>query len=335
MKNVSEAADGAKRMNINGVTLSVKALRSAICATDSPSEALALSTVPEVLAEKTVLESDGTRTAVGTTVDIQGVPHTIAAEITKAPDGGEIVTAILLDGNTRFDVSKEQKFDFGKKTLAISSKEQYTENRKVTDEDLTAALLEDWKSDDAPRAKNKVGLSGVTDVEIPDYLVDERVGEARYKGLTVDQTEWLQKNTHWSNELITRIRSAQEANLYIQYRLKEHRLGDAWCFLPEDLDLEYKDKKGRTNAQRLMKKKPPKDSNGKSYEVHHIGQDPDAPLAVLTWQQHHGKGIDAVLHNKKADSRINRNTFSTQKRKMWEEIYKLFVVENAETNETK
>lgn len=87
----------------------------------------------------------------------------------------------------------------------------------------------------------------------------------------------------------------------------------------DDIDLNWVDEYGRTNLERMKKGVAPLDANGKSYELHHIGQEADASLAILTQSEHD----NIVLHGFKTISEIDRNAFQTQKREFWKTMAKL------------
>lgn len=167
----------------------------------------------------------------------------------------------------------------------------------VTDETLASALMEDW---------------GLTD--------DSRKTDPRYAGLTDPQKAEIKKQSGWSDGLVDFIRSADEARLYMKFDLQEYTINDRLCLIPRDLDLDTPDNSGKTNRERLRAGDPPLASNGCSYEVHHIGQEMDSPFAVVTFAQHRAKGVDAVLHNKKQRTKINRRVFDKQKTAMWREL---------------
>ena len=44
---------------------------------------------------------------------------------------------------------------------------------------------------------------------------------------------------------------------------------------------------------------------GKAYELHHVGQNNDGALAVLTQDQHRGKGVFSKLHSIWNDSGVD------------------------------
>lgn len=303
----------------NSDVLSTRGLLTAISNTRTAGEALTLSAVPEVLKHGTVVDRAGTDTAVGEMVSVNGVPHTVVVRVEHQSDGTAQAKGVILDGSTYFDLAKSEKVGYNK-------------NEAVTDADLTAALLEDWGHTEAAKAKRE-SASGksdkpVTDDDLAAALLEDwgkasggsRKAHPSYDGLTESQKAEIKQKAQWSDEIISYIRSIDEAQKYMDFGLVEMSLGDRLCLIPRDLDLEYKDGWGRTNRERLKKGKPLCGKDGKSYEVHHIGQQMDSPFAIISSTQHRGKGIDAILHNKKQPTQIDRRLFNKQKRAMWKEL---------------
>ena len=68
---------------------------------------------------------------------------------------------------------------------------------------------------------------------------------------------------------------------------------------------------------------PPHDKNGDPYELHHIGQLTDSPLAELTWAQHHDGGNYSVLHTLEDYSDIDRGDFEKEKSAYWMARYRM------------
>lgn len=66
--------------------------------------------------------------------------------------------------------------------------------------------------------------------------------------------------------------------------------------LVRKIDLNYVDENGLTNFQRMLNGKPALDPTGKPYELHHLGQKIDSPLAILTHEEHVGKENNKIWH---------------------------------------
>jgi hypothetical protein len=147
-------------------------------------------------------------------------------------------------------------------------------------------------------------------------------------------------NYGWSPEVIRSIKSVKEAEIYKEANLQEGVINDRPCLqnpgidweqrTPLDSDVAVQSRGGLpfgfgkldglfsiSNKERAMQGLPPLDSKGQAFELHHVGQRMDSPLAELTFEQHRGAGNDAVLHEKTAPSQIDRCVFQTEKRAYW------------------
>jgi len=74
-----------------------------------------------------------------------------------------------------------------------------------------------------------------------------------------------------------------------------------------------------TNLDRMKAGYSPMDENGNPYQLHHIGQENDSPLAELTNEQHQYNGNYSVLHTKEGPSEIDRKEFNEQRSEHWKE----------------
>lgn len=110
--------------------------------------------------------------------------------------------------------------------------------------------------------------------------------------------------------------SKEEREIYENANLEEKEVNDRPCLVKSDIDLEAIDRKGQTNLERMQNGKPPI-VDGKTLELHHIGQKNDAPLVELTQQEHRGPIQDGILHDKKIESEIDRNEFKKEREQHW------------------
>ena len=137
--------------------------------------------------------------------------------------------------------------------------------------------------------------------------------------------------TGWSDEIISALRSEEEAEIYISARLVEKRVNGRPALVNPTIDgrafncrkewlkeklADYDRWEDYNNADLMGEGYPPRDSNGDPYELHHIGQHQDSPFAELTWQQHMGDGNNAILHPQR-ESEIDRQQFDHEKASHW------------------
>lgn len=142
---------------------------------------------------------------------------------------------------------------------------------------------------------------------------------ASRNGLTMSQAATIQRESKWSLETIKSFHSQKEYELYKKAGLVETTVNGKKA-LVQKIDWNLKDENGITNAERVRDGLAPIDADGKSYELHHVGQKTDSPLAVLTDKQHRSKGNYSTLHKNEGPgvhSEISDAEWSKQKREFW------------------
>jgi len=141
--------------------------------------------------------------------------------------------------------------------------------------------------------------------------------DAPADGLDKQQSEELKKKTGWPDSIIDEIRSEDEAQIYQDANLKVESIEGKDCLVRTDIDYNQ-EIDGETNLDRMKQGKCPYSKDGEKIELHHIGQNPDAPLAELTTTEHRGSANDMTLHDKTIDeSKINREAFRSERENYW------------------
>lgn len=127
--------------------------------------------------------------------------------------------------------------------------------------------------------------------------------DSEAKGDTDEVRVEIEEKSDYSSEVNDHISSVDELEVYQKAGLKEETVDGRTCLVREDLDYDYVDpKSGLTNKQLMEKGRAPYDAKtGERIELHHIGQDPDAPLAELTEDSEHGE-YTSVLHKSEEES---------------------------------
>lgn len=136
---------------------------------------------------------------------------------------------------------------------------------------------------------------------------------ATMKGLTMNEAAVIQKESKYPVEVIKQFHNIEEYEVFKTANLKPCMINGKTALVRADIDLKQLDELGRTNLRRMELGLAPLDANGASYELHHIGQEADATLAILTQAEHD----NAVLHGYKIISEIDRKAFAAQRRKFW------------------
>ena len=154
----------------------------------------------------------------------------------------------------------------------------------------------------------------------------------------------IQARTGWSDAIVNSLSSVEEAEIYIKAGLKEAVIGGRPALIRTDIDwadysirrntwlrdspqqgLKDYDKWAEyNNADLIGEGYPPRDKNGDPYELHHIGQKQDSPLAELTWAEHMGDGNNKILHQAGKESEIYRDVFDKEKSDYWQARFRAF-----------
>lgn len=100
--------------------------------------------------------------------------------------------------------------------------------------------------------------------------------------------------------------SPDELAIYENADLKIEQVGDRVCLTQPDIDLDYKDANGMTNLERMENGLAPiNPEDGLPYELHHVGQKNDAPLAELTHSEHMSPENNKTLHSIRSGSEVD------------------------------
>ena len=162
-------------------------------------------------------------------------------------------------------------------------------------------------------------ISGVVEGGIAEGIA---LKGATLNGLTMNEAALIQKESKLPLEFIKNFHSVDEYNALKGAGLKLTKVNGKMA-LTQDIDWNFADAEGRTNAQRVANGLSPLDSTGKSYELHHIGQKADSPLAILSSSQH--KDNYSVLHANTGGSasNIDRTAFNKERIEFWKKYFEM------------
>lgn len=128
-------------------------------------------------------------------------------------------------------------------------------------------------------------------------------------GLTMNEVAVIQKESQLPMDVISQFHSMQEYDVYKQASLKAFMVNGKTALI-QTVDLNYvtelPDGTKITNLARMQRGMAPIDPvSGKAFELHHIGQNSNGTLAMLTQEQHRGKGVFSILHDIWEDSGVD------------------------------
>ena len=118
---------------------------------------------------------------------------------------------------------------------------------------------------------------------------------ATRKGLTMNQAAQIQRQSKYPLDVIKEFSSMEQYEICKNAGLPP-RMVDGNTALFRSIDLDFVDDLGRTNLQRMEKGLAALAPDGSSYQLHHIGQQADSTLAILTQAEHLQGGNHAIWH---------------------------------------
>lgn len=131
---------------------------------------------------------------------------------------------------------------------------------------------------------------------------------ATRSGLTMKEAARIQADSNFPIDVISQLHSMEEYSIYEDAGLKT-MLVNGRTALVQNIDLNYvstlSDGTEVTNLVRMQKGYAALDPTGEAYELHHVGQNNDGVLAVLTQGQHRGEGNFSKLHSIWNDSGVD------------------------------
>ncbi len=154
---------------------------------------------------------------------------------------------------------------------------------------------------------------------------------ATLNGLTMNQAAKIQQESKLPLSFIKSFHSVDEYNIYKTANLTVKSINGKFAFV-QDIDWDFVGdiSDGRTNAQRVVDGLAPLDSAGVPYELHHIGQKIDSPLAILTKAQHIQGGNNKILHDFTVEngvhSSISAAEWNKQKKEFWSALLKHYEI---------
>ena len=145
---------------------------------------------------------------------------------------------------------------------------------------------------------------------------------ATRNGLTINEAATIQKDAKYPLEIIRRFKSMDEYNIYKDAGL-EAKLVNGKNALVRPIDLTLRDGNGLTNLERMKRGLVALDAEGNPYELHHVAQEKDGILAILTRAEHRGEGSFSRLHDLMRGSEVDHDSKWTKEREgFWKSLAK-------------
>ena len=120
-------------------------------------------------------------------------------------------------------------------------------------------------------------------------------------GLTISELSSICMSTGYPLELVKLFHTTEEGMVYFEQAGLYAETINGQAVLVRTIDLTYESElagKTVTNLERMRQGYAAIDPlTGQAYQLHHIGQSVDSPLAILTQLEHTGGGNNAILHD--------------------------------------
>jgi hypothetical protein len=141
---------------------------------------------------------------------------------------------------------------------------------------------------------------------------------ATTSGLTMNEVAYIQKESKYPLDVIKGFKSMEQYNICKEAGLVPCEVNGKISLIRK-IDLDFTDEMGRTNLQRMKQGLSALDpETGQSYQLHHIGQEMDSTLSILTESEHMQGGNNTIWHDLEKESTIDRNAFNKQRKAFWE-----------------
>ncbi|MCM1329907.1 MAG: HNH/ENDO VII family nuclease [Ruminococcus sp.] len=150
---------------------------------------------------------------------------------------------------------------------------------------------------------------------------------ATLNGLTMNEAATIQKESKYPLDIIKQFKSIEEYNVYKNAGLKTQMVNGKLA-LVRDIDLKFKSTLANgtevTNLERMAQGLAPIDpTTGKYYQLHHINQNVDGTLAILTESEHQGNS--SILNTVGKESEIIRSDFDKTRKAFWKSFAESFM----------
>lgn len=158
---------------------------------------------------------------------------------------------------------------------------------------------------------------------------------AESSGLAIQDLSAICMTTGYPLEIVKLFRSTEEGVIYFEQAGLYSETINGQAALIRAIDLTYESELGGqmvTNLERMKLGYAAIDpASGQAFQLHHIGQSVDSPLAILSQFEHTGGGNNAILHDVNiADgagvhSLLSDAEWAAQREEFWEALAEFFM----------
>lgn len=142
---------------------------------------------------------------------------------------------------------------------------------------------------------------------------------AAANGLTMNQVAAIQKESKYPLDVIKQFSNMEQYEICKNAGLTP-KMVNGQTALIRDIDLNFVDDMGRTNLERMREGLAALDpATGEAYELHHVGQQVDSTLAILSQEEHRLGDSYKILHElTESEVHAAGNNWDAQRKAFWE-----------------
>lgn len=141
-------------------------------------------------------------------------------------------------------------------------------------------------------------------------------------GLTLKEAASIQNESKYPLDVIKEFKSMEQYNICKEAGLSPQMVNGNTALI-RDIDVNFADELGRTNLERMKQGLAALDPiTGESYQLHHIGQQADSTLAILTRAEHMQGGNNTIWHELGEATQVHGagNTWDAQRQAFWKAL---------------
>lgn len=177
----------------------------------------------------------------------------------------------------------------------------------------------------------KIEPPDINFIETTPYSVlmdTKQLRESMYQldELNENQKSAIKSETGWNDQIIYDIKNMEQYEILRNADLMEVNVEGRLCLMKRNIDLDYIDRDGISNRDRILRGLSPIDaSTEKPIELHHLGQKIDSPLVELTSEEHRtgeyepGKKNHTLWHSMTLNSEVHNDgsNWSKERKNYW------------------
>ena len=191
---------------------------------------------------------------------------------------------------------------------------------------LSTGSMDEALEQAALHGSEKLKWSAITGAITGGFTKAAGLFGATRNGLTMNQAATIQRQSKYPLDVIKEFSSMEQYEICRKAGLTP-KIVNGNTALIRSIDLDFLDDKGRTNLERMQQGLAALDSTGQSYQLHHIGQQADSTLAILTQAEHLQGGNHSIWHLLGGSTQVHGtgNTWDIQRQEFWKALAELLV----------